>query len=247
MMKRLLTPLSPRAALTAALLAGLAWLAPPARAGTVTATLDRVGPGRPFIYQVADGPPRTAATPAGVYNFTDASGDLTGDFDAFCIEIAQGIKRGGTITFAVKDLEDAPGSPMGQEKADLLRELWGRHAKDVKTADGAAAFQAAVWEITGETTKKANGKLDLSLTGGHFKAVKTPAWVITAQAWLNQLDGTGPKATNLVALTNPNRQDYVTAVAPVPGGLALGGFGAVLAAAAAWWRRRRALPAVARD
>jgi hypothetical protein len=66
---------------------------------------------------------------AGVYNFTNASGSLTGSFVGFCIDIGQPIFTNQTVAFAVAALSNAPvdGSQptaMGSLRANLLAELW---------------------------------------------------------------------------------------------------------------------------
>src|SRR5205823_8879320 len=77
-----------RAALLAALVALTA--AAPARAGYVTATFSTVNPGE-VVNISSTQPPVSGSGWAGVYNFTNASGDLNGNFASFCIDIAQDI------------------------------------------------------------------------------------------------------------------------------------------------------------
>lgn len=198
----------------------LGFSCPGAGAATVTATFSGVNPGHSFTYSLNG---TSHGTSAGVYFFTNASGFLSGNLRTFCIDISQSIAVGNVVPFNVDQLQNAPkpGGGMGQARADLIAELYGRHYADTGTADGAAAFQVAVWEITSETQTDPNtGKVVLNLSGGIFRAVTSAAWVTNAQTWLNQLDGTGPKASNLIALTSDTKQDYVT-LTPEPSSLVL--------------------------
>jgi len=223
-----------------------------ARASTVKANFDDVSPGRSFDYIFFGDEEETTA---GIFNWvTIAGGDTDlGQFKAFCIELTQTVADG--VLFDIMDVEDGPlpglnvpgeglEGPMGMSKADLIRELWGRNYLDLfdgdfgEQADKAAAFQIAVWEIVYDD--------GVELDAGDFQAQDLEDdEVDLAQAWLDELDGTGPLAMNLIALTNDedpdgegplpgHRQDQLTMV-PEPGTLgllALGILGAL--------RRRRA-------
>jgi MYXO-CTERM domain-containing protein len=230
----------------AALVAALAVLATaaPARAGMVTATFSTVSPGEVVTISSTSNNVHGSGW-AGVYKFVNASGDLKGSFASFCIDIAQEIYSNQTVTFNVQNLASAPvpGTPMGQMRASLIGELWyNDYAKIGTSNSNAAAFQLAVWEIINEQTTK-NGKLVLDVTGGTFSATDSDSQtLLTANAWLAGLDlsGSGPQAPNLIALTSPQYQDYVTtAAAPAPSGLVLGGIALAGAALSAAWRRRR--------
>src|SRR5262249_31918386 len=159
----------PLGAAWAALALALLALAAPARAGTVTATFDTVSPGE--VVTISSGG-FNATGWAGGYNFKNASGDLTGNFGGFCIDIAQDIYGNTTLQFNVQALSAAPvpGGGMGALRANLIRELWAAdYAKIGASNQKAAAFQLAIWEIINETTL-VNGQLDLSVTRGSFQA-----------------------------------------------------------------------------
>ncbi len=230
----------------------LAAVASSALAGMVTATFDTVNPGQVVTIQskALSSNPVTESGWAGVYNFKNATGDLTGSFKAFCIDIAQDIFGNQTVQFGVAALSNAPtpGTAMGQYRADLLAELWSNHYADLGTSSAkAASFQLDIWEVINETQLDANNHLVLNLGAGDFRVSSgDPGY---GQAWLNELDltGNGSKTTNLIALTNPTFQDYVTLGNPVPApsSLLLGGLGtASLLLGAAWRRAGRLLPAV---
>jgi hypothetical protein len=174
----------------------------------------------------------------------------------FCIEIAQFAFSG---TRQVTDLWDAPlparnyGSysvPMGQAKADYIRELWGEHFDENwltnPTDDGkkrAAAFQAAIWEIVYEPyydlTHLTNYNVTTQSVTKGFR--ETGLWSDSenyANSWLHSLDGQG-LASGQVALTNNCTQDFVVQIPiPAPGAILLSGIGVCLVG---WLRRLRTL------
>ncbi|MDB5319444.1 MAG: hypothetical protein JWN40_1075 [Phycisphaerales bacterium] len=152
---------------------------------------------------------------AGVSNWTRsatnpgtfAAGPKQGEkFGTFCLEPDQEFPSGAKVAYTVIDLNSDPTSgPMGATKADAIRELWGRFRSTIGT-DGtkAAAFQIAVWEIVTDSGR--------NLSSGVFRAgAANPSEIAIknqAQSWLNQINGTGPKA-NLLALSSPTDQDQV--------------------------------------
>lgn len=171
------------------------------------------------VTTVTDGVTDTA--PAGVLKWTRSAanpGTYAGKpvagqgFDAFCIEPDQGFANLPNVSYKVVDLESAPeeGSPrgaLGAAKADQIRELWGRFRSAIGSdGDKAAAFQVALWEIVVDTDHDVSG-------GAFFVDDSTPAIKAQAQAWLDGLTGTGPKA-NLLALTNASDQDQVFEIPP---------------------------------
>jgi len=154
---------------------------------------------------------RSAANP-GTYAGQPGAGQ---NFDAFCLEPDQEFPSLPNVPYTVVDLESAPpeGSSignMGAGKANLVRELWGRFRNAVGSDNTkAAAFQMALWELVADTGKDlAAGAFVADASTGSGVAVKNQA-----QAWLDQVNGAGPKA-NLLALTSPIDQDQVFEVPP---------------------------------
>ena len=94
------------------------------------------------------------------------------------------------------------------------------------TAQQAAEFQLAIWEIVYETS----GTYDIS-TG----SVRSDSYNSGTNALLSSLDGTGRHA-ELVALTNSTYQDLLAEVVPAPGALALSSLGMM---AIGWLRSRK--------
>ena len=154
--------------------------------------------------------------------------------DAFCIE-TQTISIGGTYPYSVRDAFDAPipggpndtsGGPMGTQKADYLAELWGQFHSQVNSNITAAAFQLAVWEIVFEDLyvqtppgwNVLSGKFEARDDAGNPHSA-----IVQANAWLAQVDGSGPKA-QLYGLTNSSAQDFLV---PEPATVALLGLGAL--------------------
>ena len=172
------------------------------------------------------------------------SGDLWDNttIAAFCIDLPQ-LSSSTTSTYDVISLELAPrpidflDGPMGEQKKDLLRELWGRFYDpawapgNTYTAEqnrNAEAFQASIWEIVYEDYTGSSADYDISTDGTEgsrgFKAVNLDA--AQANSYLNALDGTGPMA-DLAAFSNNCKQDFVAEV-PEPATIALLSFGAVM-------------------
>jgi hypothetical protein len=161
----------------------------------------------------------------GVYSWTNAGGTGLGTQVpnwGFCIELTQGTVAGWQD---VVSLDSAPvpaqyGTPMGAFKADRISELWGRHFDPTWTTGAneqlAEAFGAAIWEIIYET----DSTWDVtSGTGFNATGIEQAA---TANAWLAELDGTGPRAF-VYATSSPDGQDFVV---PEPATLSLLAIGA---------------------
>lgn len=182
-------------------------------ADTVHAAFQSVTPAREFSFTLNGGAAET--TQAGVFNWSTLPGgtlDL-GDFSAFCIELREGVDD--EALFDVYDLQLGPqpgqgtggpgiDGPMGAQKADYLRELWGRHHDEILTGttgerrDKAAAFQIGIWEIVFDS--------GLALSAGDFQATEPAAnSVVIAQNWLNSITGDRTMfAPGLMALVSPD-------------------------------------------
>jgi hypothetical protein len=163
-----------------------------------------------------------------------------GPIGGLCIELHE-LAPVLTYTYDVVMPENAYnsflGGALGTEKADYLRELWGRFFDPDWIGSGpfcsqqnsaAEAFAAAVWEIIYEDLPASPLQWDVtvdgtSCTGGFLCSGIDTA---TANDWLHALDGTGPKA-DLRAFAYSGQQDYIVEV-PEPATVALLGLGAAL-------------------
>lgn len=170
----------------------------------------------------------------------------------FCIELPQEPVNGW---YDVRPLGEAPlpaqyGTPMGDTKANLIKELWARNFQEswiaTHNAAMAEAFAACVWEIVYEELPESLGgttgdaysvtTAQNGTTGGDYFYIAN-ADTITAQSWLDALTGAGPREDDLRAITNANGQDFLVKV-PVPAAVLLGLLG--LGTAGARLRRRSA-------
>jgi hypothetical protein len=157
------------------------------------------------------------------------------NFVTFCIEPREGISAGQNYTWEVEPLSNGTTSigGMGVAKAELIRELIGREYAtwgSTLTAVRAAAIQIAIWEIVEENS----GSLNVQTGNIRFRNGSISNLLDVAQSMLNALDGTGPKAQYLYALTNPTAQDIIVKaipngvpdiVAPEPASFAMLGIG----------------------
>jgi hypothetical protein len=223
----------------------------PSRADYVKATFSDVNPGE--VVTITTGAGTSSATSAtgwaGFYNFTNASGYLSGNLKAFCIDVSQDINQNQTVTFNVADLANAPddgaGSStfMGTTKANLIRELWYRdYGLAGLSNSNAAAFQIAIWKIINET----DSTYAADVTQGTFTVSDNndKTTLTTANKWLSGLTGKGPDDSYLIALTNSTYQDYVVEATPTPPGLLLGAIG-LLSLLPVAWRHRKQFPLAA--
>lgn len=109
---------------------------------------------------------------AGARTFTASGRSVR----TFAVRIAESFTPGQVVPFATVDPRDLPGGnpsfgPVGQLRADLLADLFGRygsHAADDADPSLVAGFQLAIWEImhenlTGVTREDAAAQLSLDL------------------------------------------------------------------------------------
>jgi hypothetical protein len=198
-----------------------------ASAAVFQARLDTISPERHMSVS-RDSGASFSTLYSGVNNFTVLGGDpteLAPAFRAFCIDLNQTISFGSSYTFTTSPVEAAPvpGAAMGLAKADLLRELWGRHFASIDTNVEGSAFQIAVWEIVFDT--------GLDFGSGVVQVTGDPAVLSTAQGYLASLDGNTFAFAPVYALISDSTQDMLV---PAPGALSLMGLGGLLVS-----RRRR--------
>lgn len=170
-----------------------------------------------------------------------------GPMAAFCIELNE-VAPPSTCqydTVMPQDVQNSYlGGSIGVEKANYLRELWGRFY-DPSWTNGsptmvenyaAESFAVAIWEIIYEDLPTSSSAWNVAADGtagnGGFSCHSEEGWgytctdIFTANNWLHQLDGTGPMA-DLRALVYCGQQDYLVQV-PEPTSIILLGLGGVL-------------------
>lgn len=153
-------------------------------------------------------------TSTGEFSFTRTGGTLVGgpagNFLSFCIEPREFVSAGSSYTYDFSDLSQGATNigGMGVAKADLLRELFGRYYPLFTVsldATHASALQIAAWEIVRENS----GVLNVASGNVVFRNAADPAALTLAQTYLSSLNGKGPKATGLYALTAVGSQDVI--------------------------------------
>lgn len=134
----------------------------------------------------------------------------------FCIEPTQLVAQAPTaITYSVEALKDGNTTlnptGLGITKASLISQLFARNFPDIDnamTANQAAAFQFAIWEIVGESS----GAYNVTLGSARFKVTDTAqeaAVQSLANGYLAALTTGGPQVNGLFALDNNGYQDQV--------------------------------------
>jgi len=230
--------------LTALAIAGLSLGAQAARANTVDIVHDGYGANGTTIFSGAGYD--FAEVGAGVY-MLDKTADTgigntwpNGLVPGFCIELEETAPT-STYTYQVMMPEDTynsiTGATLGTTKANYLRELWAKYYDNSWAAGGAytaqqhaaaEAFAAAIWEIVYEDLPASPLGWDVSVDGTlgvrGFRAEELD--VDTANKWLHNLTGSGPKA-DLRVFVNQGQQDYLVAV-PEPATVLLLGLGGLL-------------------
>jgi len=165
----------------------------------------------------------------GVYSWTNMGGTDAGLYVpnwGFCIELTQEARNGwqDVIPLAEAPLPAYPiyGTPMGEIKANYIRELWGRNF-DPTWATGAnreyaEAFSVCIWEIIYETDPVWNVNSGAGFHAGSIQQADT------ANLWLSQLTyNSAYFASGLVA--TDDGQDYIVQI-PEPATLSLLAIGA---------------------
>lgn len=165
-------------------------------------------------------------------------GGFTGVFNgaaflSYCIELTQQFSFGTSYSnYSVVPVVSAPASlPMGAAKAMDLALLVGQNFTDSFTSTvKTVAMQLAIWEIIYETGayNVENGAFNVNASGGDVNSARTQA-----NLWLSQL---GNVQGSMIALSSPDRQDFITTVVPVPTSAALLAGGLLFGL---WGTRRR--------
>jgi hypothetical protein len=175
---------------------------------------------------------RTGGTFAGTL-----IGNSPNRFVAFCLEPLQQVSFANE-TYTLKGLSSGGtdlGTGMGFQRAAMIQELFGRFYPDFSQSisqEQAAALQIATWEILREKVDSncvvqnlSYSDLDVN-SGDIFFNYSSNGVVSLAQTYLDELDGTGKKASYLRALTlaesaGQPTQDLLVQIIPEPGTLVL--------------------------
>ena len=217
-------------------LVGAAIIASTSNASIITATFNNVSPGSGGAFSLDGGANWGNTGTAGHFNWTRTGGDYAGaqgDFMAFCCELTEHIGGGGNYAYTVVSLDQGTDSigGMGLAKADLINELFGRYYSPsfgaVLSSDRATAMQLSIWEIIYENS--ATGPRSIGTGNALFTNDNASAMAL-ADLYLAALDGTGPRASDVVVMSAPGVQDQII---PAPGTIALAGLAGLC------FRRRR--------
>jgi len=156
-------------------------------------------------------------TTTGEFSFTITGGTagtgLATTFLAFCIEPREFVSPGSTYTYTLNPLSAGTTNigGMGATKAGELAELFGRYYPDFSVtldAQHASALQIAAWEIVRENS----GTLNVLTGNVEYRNAADPAALTLAQTYLSSLNGTGPKLTDVYALTQVGAQDVIVQI-----------------------------------
>jgi len=220
-------------------IAGVSWVlclvvAGAAHATTITMQFQDADPAEGVTAKAWSGPNasdpgtlRSVGTLGGYYNWKKTGGDyaeivLNQEFSTFCIDVAQTISYGGTYTYTVEDITNAPdpttysGGTISAAKKEALQKLYSRNLGLIAgDATKACGFQIAVWEIVFEHwTYPPN----FDVTDGSFTATDNPGAVSAATTMLGTINASwamGELVPDLVAFVSPCKQDQMWLV---PGG-----------------------------
>lgn len=210
------------------------------RGDTMTLTFEAMGPSR-VVSATFDG--TSSSVHAGRLHWN-------GGIRTFCTQLGEHVSLGQTLEFEVVGVQEVPDEdpapgPMGEARAELVKDL---HARWYDTVDGAtgsdasdlaAAFQITLWEIVHETSglsyDAATLVSTLSIDGGDARFSASASVSGLADQMIASL-GTGGFRTfgGLRGLTHASGQDQLVVVPGVPGAGALAGLFAIA-------RRRRRL------
>jgi hypothetical protein len=176
---------------------------------------------------------RTGGTDATIFA---GLGGIT-DFFAFCVEPREFIYEGASVSYTVSTLAQAALSSIGgigATKADQIAELFGRFQPNLAATMSdiqAGALQIAVWEIVREFSYN-----PLNVYSGNVyydPGSDNPNGMISlAQTYLSAINGAGPRAVGLEALTVAGGQDLLVQVVsaapePMTWAMMIGGFLAI--------------------
>jgi hypothetical protein len=139
-------------------------------------------------------------------------------FKGWCVDISREIWQNTQHAWAIGDLADVPaGYQMGGVKAADLERLFTLMPQgDGVTADRAAAFQAAVWEVVNETSKKANGAYDYNVKAGSFRVSGGSTWVNLANGLLTE--AANKTTSSVYAMYSTDTQSFAFFVPTFGGG-----------------------------
>lgn len=139
---------------------------------------------------------------AGAFHFTDG----LHDFIAFCIEPGEFLDLDSPF--------ETGTNPLGEDTMALIDQLYAvGYEGALASANAAAAFQVALWEIVSEE----GDDLDIS-TGDHV--ILAPSSVATdANLLLAGLPGAGPSGFTFTTLVNDGQDQITISPIPLPAGI----------------------------